>query len=244
MLKLNHDKTDFLVLMSPHQRRQFGDIQVRVEDNIIIPSRCVRNLGVQFDDHLTMESQVTSIIKSCNFHLRRIGMIRQYLTTEACRTAVQSLVVSRLDYCCTLLSGITGSQLQRLQRVQNNAARVIACVPRNDHISPVLLDLHWLPCEKRIRFRIVTYVYKCLHNMAPHYLQELLQIYTPSRVLRSASDSTLLVTFPPKKRAGRSAFLHVAPALWNNLPQAVRDSPSLFVFKKCLKTYFFESFVQ
>ena len=78
-------------------------------------------------------------------------------------------------------------QLKRFRRVQNNAARFAARVPRPDPITPVLSELHWLSCELRIRFRISTYIYKCTHNLAPQYLVDVIQTYTPHRNPQSAS---------------------------------------------------------
>ena len=187
-----------------------------------------------------MCAQVTAVTKSSNYHLRNIGKVRKYLSTDACKTAVQTLVVSRLDYCSALLSGITVQQVNRLQLTLNKAARLITLTPRSEHITPVLASLHWLPCRLRIQFRILTYVYKCLHDTAPLYLQDLLQIYTPARPLRSAADTSVLVSKNALKKVGEQAFQHAGPNLWNSIPSEIRNSPSLKCFKTKLKTYFFK----
>ena len=240
-LKLNGDKTELLNVLSPHHLLRHGRLSLTIDGHVISPSRCVRVLGVFLDEHLSMADQISSVVRSCNFHLRNIGKVRKFLTTDACKTAVQSLVVSRMDYCCSLLSGAPGNQIRRLQVVQNKAARIISRVSPRDHISPVLAALHWIPCDLRIKFRILTHVYKCLHESSPVYLQELISIYQPRRTLRSSSDKSILTAQPPSKRVGNQAFCHVAPSLWNKLPSFMRDSSSVTSFKSLLKTFYFLS---
>ena len=238
-LKLNHEKTELLNVMTPYQLRTYGLCSVVIDDVVVQPSKSVRTLGVLFDEHMSMHPQVTQVVRTCNFHLRNIGKIRRYITTDACKAAVQSLVVSRLDYCCALLHGLPQSQLRRLQLLQNTAARIITRTPYRDHITPVLADLHWLPCKLRIQFRILVYVFKCLHNEAPVYLDDLVGIYIPRRSLRSSSDTSSLVNRPSAKRVGERAFRHSAPALWNELPTNIRDIPTPQAFKRALKTFYY-----
>merc|ERR1712243_219370 len=99
---------------------------------------------------------------------------------------------SRIDYCNSLLSGINFSYTHILQRIQNNAARLVMKKKKADHISPLLSQLHWLPISKRINYKLDIICYKCLNNTAPDYLTNLLNIYKPSRTLRSASDPLTL----------------------------------------------------
>ena len=126
-------------------------------------------------------------VKSANYHLRNIGRIRKYLTAESTKGALISLVTSGFDYCNGLLCGIPEELICKLQRVQNNAARVVTLTKKHDHITPVLKELHWLPVRKRIEFKILLLAYKCLHGTALSYLREMLKEYVPPRTLRSTS---------------------------------------------------------
>ena len=103
----------------------FSNTQIRLGDNTITPVPVVKNLGVYLDRSLTMENQVKSVIKTCNFQLRNISKIRSYLTEDACRAVVQSLVTSQLDYCNSLLIGLPKHYIKRLQSVQYSAARLV-----------------------------------------------------------------------------------------------------------------------
>ena len=115
----------------------------------------IGNLGSVFDPSMNMAAHVSKAVKSANYHLRNIGRIRKYLTAESTKGAVISLVTSRFDYCNGLLCGIPEELICKLQRVQNNAARVITLTKKYDHITPVLKELHWLPVRKRIEFKIL-----------------------------------------------------------------------------------------
>ena len=145
-------------------------------DSTITPAHHVRNLGVQVDRHLSTVPNVTAICASCNYHLYRLSSIRRYLAVNVTRTVVQALITSRLDYCNSLMINIPSTQMERLQKIQNKAARMISRVPSSQHITPVLQQLHWLPVRCRIAYRrsMVT-VFKCFHALTPTYLIELLE---------------------------------------------------------------------
>ena len=140
-----------------------------------------------------MAPQVTAICKSAFYHLRKISLIRKYLTVDAAQLLVQALVTSKLDYCNSLLYGSPKYLIKQLQRVQNAAARVVTVSPKFYHITPVLKNLHWLPIDLRIEFKILTITFKALHDLAPAYIKNLLKNYYPPRDLRSSKKNLLVV---------------------------------------------------
>ena len=241
-LKLNDDKSEFIILSSKYHRAVAQKLSLIIGDETLPASSSVRNLGVIMDSVFNMESHISSVCKSCYFHLRNIGAIRRYLDTDTAAQVIHAFVTSRLDYCNSLLSGLPDKTLLRLKRVQNTAARIVSLCGKQDHITPILKQLHWLPVALRIEFKILLLTYKILNGMAPVYLCELLQLYVPCRSLRSTSQS-LLVT--PKSRTvsyGDRAFSIVAPKMWNNLPEHIRNSSTVSGFKTVLKTYMFDKF--
>ena len=122
---------------------------------------------------------------------------------------------------------------------QNTSARIITKTSRFDHITPVLKDLHWIPVSHRVDFKILVQTYKTLHDQGPKYLNDLLNIYQPTRNLRSKNSNQLVVPKTITVRFCERSFSNAAPKLWNDLPSAIRDSKSVNVFKRSLKTHIF-----
>ena len=172
-------------------------------------------------------------------HIRQIRKIRQSLDLNSAILLANSLVSSRLDFCNSLFYGLPKSSIKRLQHVQNSLARVvIPSCKKYDHIQPVLQELHWLPVGKRIDFKLATLMFKVLENKQPMYLSELLHRHVPVRSLRSEGKNLLVV--PNIKSAnGRRSFSFAAPMIWNSLPEHIRNSCSLTIFRKQLKTHLF-----
>ena len=241
-LKLNEDKTEVL-LCGPVQRRErvpFASVQVG--DACITFSDSVKTLGVVLDADLSMHEQISSVVRVCYFHIRSLSKARPYLTRQAANQIAVSLIISKLDYCNSLLAGLPQTEITRLQAVQNAAARVVVKARKYDHISPILKDLHWLPIEDRIQHKILSTTYRAVNDKVPQYLSELVPLYTPTRSLRSATKLLLDVPGPKDaklKRYGQRAFKYVAPTLWNNLPGSIREKDSLQAFKSALKTHLF-----
>ena len=188
-----------------------------------------------------MKKHVTKICQACYFELKRIGSIRRFLTEDATKTLVTSCVLSRLDYCNSMLAGCPESTLYPLQKVQNCAARIIFKASRRQPCTPLLMKLHWLPISARIQYKIACICFKIVTGTAPAYLSDQVSLYVPSRSLRSSSDSRLLHQSRFKRKShGFRSFSVFGPQLWNSLPFMIRHFTSLAVFKSRLKTYLFK----
>ena len=134
---------------------------------------------------------------------------------------IHAFITSRLDYCNSLLLGVTDQQLKRLQSVQNAVARLVTGARRSDHITPVLQSLHWLPVRQRVHYKIAMLVHKCLNGRAPQYLIDECRLAGCRRSrTRSASRQMLEVTRCNTTFGDRS-FAAAAPQVWNSLPDSV-----------------------
>ena len=151
----------------------------------IEPAGSARNIGAIFDDKMSMRQHVNHISKSCYLYLRTIGRIRNCLTKAATVTLVHAFIASKLDHMNALLYGIPKLLISKLQKIQNNAARIVSRCKTRDHITPILADLHWLPVEKRVEYKILLLTFKALHGTAPGYIRDLIHPYEPRRNLRS-----------------------------------------------------------
>ena len=121
---------------------------------------------------------------------------------------------------------------------------MVLCGRKYEHITPLLKELHWLPVEQRIVFKILLLTFKALHNLSPSYIRDLLQTYNPVRSLRSSAMNMLVIPRSRLKFYGdrASAFSFCAPKLWNNLSEHIKCSPNLRTFKSSLKTHLFKHY--
>ena len=236
-LKLNEDKTEVLVIGSRyHKKPPFSPLLIGQEE--ITGSTSARNLGVIFDTQMTQRTHVNAITSSLFDQIRSLGMIRKYLEQNTTEILVHAFITSRLDYCNSLLYGLPWRYcMEKLQNAQNTAARLVLRKRKFDHISEDLEDLHWLPVQSRVVYKILLTTYKALNGLAPEYISELVQIHEPPRSLRSAAKYELCVRKPNLKTYGARSFSFAAPVLWNEMPLSIRQSPSIDTFKSHLKTY-------
>ena len=153
-LKLNNEKTEFMVITSPHNKRWMPNVSLQIGDNIVHPSSSVRNLGIIFDNVLRMSPHIVSLSRNVTFHIRNITRIRRFLDNDTCHHIVRSLVLSRLDYGNVLLTGANSKYISKLQRLQNWCAKLIFCATKRDHASQYLQSLHWLPVRQRILYKM------------------------------------------------------------------------------------------
>ena len=239
-LKLNDDKTEFLILGKKAHRSKINTESVLIGETSVHPNQQARNLGVIFDSEMKLDKHVQATVRSAYFHLRKIASIREYITQDQAETLVHAFITSRLDYCNSILFGVNSYLLDKLQHVQNAAARLITRTRKFDHITPVLKELHWLPIRKRIDFKILLLVFKALQGEAPQYIKDLISWYKPNKNLRSANEMLLQTKPSNLVTCGDRAFSIAAPKLWNGLPIEIKASKSVLIFKSKLKTYLFK----
>ena len=231
-LKLNDDKTELLIIITREELSKISDISIKVGDQSISPSDDPpRNLWVIFDSTCCLDAHVAKLCRSINFNVYSVGKIRKYLDGPKAEKMINATVASRLDYCDRLLYGAKQSHIDRLQCSQNNAARIISKRRKFDHISPVLRELHWLPVEHRMSYKILLLTYNALNGHAPQYIAALISKYVPPRSLRS--DDQYILNSPRWRleTSGKRAFSKAAPTLWNPLPLSVKQAPSIDSFK-------------
>ena len=199
-----------------------------------------KNLGVYFDSKLSLDEHVTAVVRSCKSTLVNLWRIAGKLSQKLRTILVCSLVHSKIDYCNSLMSGMTKRNVAELQKVQNAAARFIFGQRRWKGTTTLRKALHFLPVNERINFKTCVLVYKCLNGLAPEYLSSLLEKRKkkPMR-LRADYDDLLLETTHPKYKTTERAFSVSGPKLWNNLPRELRRSETLRGFKANLKTLLF-----
>ncbi len=153
-LLLNSDKTEILLIGPNNSTRNLLDYNLQL-DGCPVTSSTVKNLGVILDSNLSFEKHISNVTKTAFFHLRNIAKLRNMLPVSDAEKLVHAFMTSRLDYCNALLGGCPASSINKLQVVQNAAARVLTRSRKYDHITPILQSLHWLPIKHRISYKIL-----------------------------------------------------------------------------------------
>ena len=242
-LKLNDDKTEALLIHSHRQSHVSFPNSITVGHSNIPFSSHARNLGFIISGDLSLNRHVSHICRSAYIAIRQVSAIRRYLTVEATKTLMCALVLSRLDYCNSLLSGCPKNLLNKLQLVQNAAARLVYKAKKRDHVTPLLHSLHWLPVQARIEYKLSVICHNHFIDCSPPYISEILSVYTPSRCLRSSSDKrTFCIPKTHTRSYGERSFAFSGPKQFNSLPPNIRDLPTTSSFKKALKTHLFKKY--
>ena len=171
----NGNKTE-LMLVTSKRTKHHNNLPTSITmGNAQIPfKQSVKNLGSTLDYHLTMNAHVSNIVRTCYFEMRRLASIRIFPTSIDTATLVSAFVLSRIDYCNSLLFGSTHDVTSHLQRIQNYAARVILCLPMSSSITIHFKSLHWLPVKVRSTYKIACLCYHCHSSTAPSYVTDML----------------------------------------------------------------------
>ncbi|XP_057211858.1 uncharacterized protein LOC130567637 [Triplophysa rosa] len=229
-LQLNLSKTELLVI--PARPLIEHHLTIQLGCSTITPTKSARNLWVKFDDQLKFTSHIAATSRTCRYVPYNIRKIRPFLSEHASQLLVQALVISRLDYCNSLLAGLPTDAVKPLQMIQNAAARIVFNQPKRTHLTPLLISLHWLPVAARIKFKSLTLAFRTITANSPIYLNSVLQVYIPSCHLRSENEQRLVV---PSQRGTKSlakTFTYSVPLWWNELPASIQTAASFTSFSK------------
>ena len=242
-LQLNDDKTEAIWFGSRSNLTKLSDVasSLTVGSATIQPSSVVRDLGVLLDEELSMKQHVNKVAATCFYQLRRLRQIRRRVGQDVTIQLVMALVISRLDYCNSVLAALPLSTLYQLQRVQNAAARLVFELRLRDHVTPALIQLHWLPIRWRIQYKLCVLMYAVHNGQCPAYLSDIV-LPASQRQTRSglrSTDSTNYVIPRLHTKFGERAFSYAGPAAWNSLPADLRATKENAAFKRHLKTHLF-----
>lgn len=240
-LKMNNEKTECIMFGNKVQLDKCITTSITVNDAEIVLQNKIDYLGVPLDETLSMKSFIVKKCKVAAFNLHNIRKIRNCLSQKAAKQIVISLVISHLDYANAILINLPAKTIYPLQRIQNQAAKLILMHNCSDSSADALKELHWLPVKWRIVFKVLCLAFKCVHNQAPDYLQEMF-VKSDSNYycLRSHDKQRFQVPPTQKVNFGDRAFAVDAPKRWNDLPLDLQNCTDFLSFKRKLKTHLFK----
>jgi len=242
-LQLNPSKTEVIWFGTPATLKKIkdSDLALRVGFDVIKPFDVVRDLGVLLDQELSMKQHVNKVASTCFFQLRRLKQVRRILGPEVTTGRITAFITSRLDYCNASLAGLPKSTIALLQRVQNAAGRLVAGTRMHQHITPALQQLHWLPINYRIIYKLSVLMHLVHTGRSPEYLSTLVTAtsnLSSRRILRSADSQRYEIPRTSLKFEER-AFSFAGPSAWNSLPAYLHEQSDTKLFRAQLKSFLF-----
>ena len=195
------------------------------------------------DNEMNLHIHIGKICSACYFHLRRLRQLRHIVSKATIQRLVSAFILSRLNYCNSVLDGLSAATLAPMQRVMNAAVRLVAGLHMRDHLTPAMRSLHWLPIKFRIRYKLCILMHAAVNNRSAEYINKLLVPVStlPERDRLRSSTSGAFVVPVTKTQFGRRAFSVTGPAAWNELPTKLRCITDIDHFKCALKADLFSA---
>ena len=238
LLKLTNDKTELIVLDTRQQLGKVGDVTITIGNDTNPAVSSAQNLCVHFDREPKWVVHINCLTSNLYHTLRKVAHVWHLLNEEATKMVIQALVLSKIDYCNSIYQGAPTYAIEKLQQIQNMGCRLIKGLQKHNHITPHLMDLHWLKINKHITYKVCVLMYKCIKGIAPEYLSELV-IKDHGHSLRSTTLNKLPTIRCNTALVHNSAFSSTGPRLWKMLIYDIKCSYDLEVFKTKLKTFLF-----
>ena len=210
-------------------------------DGPVSISTMVWNLEAYFDECMSMEEQVNRLVRSCFYQLRRIRFIPWSLSIAVATSLMNSFIIARVDYCNSILAGLTKHQTGWIQSIINVTACVIYDQARFDHITPTLRDrFQWLRVPQRIDFKPRLLVYKVIHRLVQAYITNYCIEVSSRRCLHSSAHWRLHIPLPPgwwcsvhSQSAGRAYGTIFQIPLWRQMPWSCSSRDKKHIFGQC-----------
>ena len=232
-LQLNAAKTQIMLF---DHKCDIKDLTLNVGGNDITPSPLAKTLGVRLDDQLNMKTMILEKCRSSYFHLRNIGRIKYSLDKDTRILLVHNLIHSKLDYCNSLLANCPNYLIEKLQKVQNAAVRMIFSYKKGVSTRQLLKEVHFLPVSHRVKFKLCLIAHKSLLSESPEYISEELLPYQPNRLIRVGRDRFSLI----EDKKMNNTIVSTLIRTWNKLPLSIRNVTDTSRFKRVLKSHYFQ----
>ena len=230
-LKLNDSKTEIIVFGSSKFKEQ-----VSLHGTFLNSGKCLRfndnvkYLGIFLDSMLSFDDQIQKVTSLSYGSIRNISQVKSCLSQQNLETFVHAFISSHLDYCNIIYLGLSRKLINKLQKLQNAAIRMIFKVRARHPVSHLFQKLHWLNIDQRVTYKALLVVYKCINGLAPAVLKSLITI-------RNTDSLILQQTYFNNTKFGKRAFVYYAPKYWNSLPRNIRLASNIKCFKTSLKSY-------
>ena len=184
-LLINPDKTKLIVFGTKQMLSRLDDFKLSLLGKELTPCDSVRDLGIYVDSQLSYDEHISKTLSSCPSRLCQINKVKHVFDQKTLKLVINALLFSRLFYCSSVWSNTAKKNVNKLQLVQNFAARIVVNKRKYDHVRntytyTILHLYYWLPVKDQLYFRGAVLAFKCMSGLAPGYLSD--QLITRSTV--------------------------------------------------------------
>ena len=221
-LLINPDKTKVLAVGVPQLLQKLSSFSIKLFDKELTPVPVVKDLGVLLDACLSYNEHITKTASNCLFKLQQINRIKHLLDRKTLLLVINSFVFSKLQYCSTVWSNTSNSNIDKLQKVQNFAGRIILGLRKYDHISDGLRSLKWLPIREKLILNDATMMHKCINKLVPDYLADMFKLRSQVHNRQTRSSGALDIPLC-RLSTGQRSFAFRGAKLWNSLNDNIKS---------------------
>ena len=235
-LLLNENKTQFIIFGSRQYISRLPDnLSIRFNDATLVPSHKIKNLGVIMDSYMTFDFHIDALHKKVIGTLQYLNRVYDRFDNECRVMVVQALVVSVLNYCLRVWGSTNKTQMERVKKLHNFAAKVaVGGAHKHDHVTPIFEKLKWLRMDKKYFYDICILVFKIIHKILPEWLFSLPSVgQHRSRSMITRHENSLYVPRALTDVGARNIKI-IGPTLWNRLPVDIKNCQTLTSFKSLL----------
>ena len=231
-LSLNIAKTEFMVIST---RQKFlaencSEINIQLDDHPICKVEHAKSLGLIIDDRLSWSNHVKELCRNISSAIGALRRIRSLISQSTAVQIYNALIQPHFDYCAPVWDGLSSYLCEKLQKLQNRAARVILQAKYEANSSLLLETLKWDRLSLRRKKQKATMMFKSLNGLAPVYLRDLFSERHTDYDLR---NSFRMLNLPkPRTDYLKRSFGYSGALLWNSLPENIRAIRSIGQFKK------------
>ena len=238
-LKVNPDKTQAIFLGSrQHLSKVPSNLKINFDGTLIELSNTVNNLGVVLDKYMTFESHVNTVYRKTMGTLMYINHIKNNIDKETRLMLIQSLALTMINYCFKIWGGTSKTQIQRVQKLQNFAAKLaVGNARKYDHATPSIKELNWLKMQEKYQYELSIFMYKRVKGLIPKTLINLTPVESISQVTTRQSNNNNFYVARSKTNMGSRELAKCCPKVWNGLPKEVKEAGTIALFKRKLVNY-------
>ncbi len=236
-LRLNIDKSKFILFGSQSQLQNFDKITISYKDQVVTRVQSLKLLGVTFNSKLTWDDHVQNLIQKTKSSLRAFMRGTRYMDIDTKKMLYNAILASRLNYADIIWDKCGSHSINRLQTVQNIAIRFILNADSRASTSPLLTTLNWLPLHYKRKLHCAVMMYKIINDLSPPELKSQLLVPDHRFLTRSISGNSQQIHRPHSTQMMKS-FFNSSIKIWNDLPNEIRKAPSWMSFKNMTTKFY------